>query len=140
MSGLTRAVAQFATGTSLGDLGPEAVRMAKWAFIDCIGVAIPGSREQASLIIRKYAQRMGGLAEAESEDQSLFFPAIVTVRLGNGVELTEKVESAKGRWDNPFTQEEFFEKYRKYAGLHLTSAQVEKSLELLDRLETLRDI
>jgi 2-methylcitrate dehydratase PrpD len=74
------------------------------------------------------------------KDRAQRFPAIITVRLKDGTELTERVDNAKGRWDNPLTQEELYDKYRIYAGLYLSKNTVERSLELLDQLENLKDI
>lgn len=74
------------------------------------------------------------------EDRAQRFPSILTVRLRDGTMLTERVDNAKGRWDNPFTQEEVFAKYRQYAGPHLTPEQVDSSLEMMDTLETLTNV
>ena len=74
------------------------------------------------------------------EDRAQRFPAIVTVKLKGGNVLGERVDNAKGRWDNPLTQEELFEKYRLYAGAYLERDRVEKSLDLMDSLEDIENI
>jgi len=74
------------------------------------------------------------------KDRSQQFPAIITAKLKDGTEITEKVYYAKGRWENPLTEEEIFEKYRIYAGTHLSQKQVESSLNILGRLEEMSNI
>lgn len=74
------------------------------------------------------------------EDRTQRFPAIITIKFKDGTEFTERVDNAKGRWDNPLNQEEIFEKYHLYASIHLDQDRVERSLKLLDRLEDLKDI
>jgi len=74
------------------------------------------------------------------EDKTQRFPAIITVKLKDGTEFTERVDNAKGRWENPLSQEEVSEKYRLYAGMHLDEKQVESSLNFLNNLEDIKDI
>ncbi len=74
------------------------------------------------------------------EDKTQRFPAIIKVKLKDGTELTERVDNAKGRWENPLSQEEVSEKYRLYAGMHLGEKQVESSLNFLNNLEEIKDI
>jgi len=70
-----------------------------------------------------------------AEDRAQRFPAIITVKLKDGTVLTERVDDAKGRWDNPLSQEEVFDKYRLYAGPYLKKEQLVRSLDLMDSLE-----
>jgi 2-methylcitrate dehydratase PrpD len=74
------------------------------------------------------------------QDRAQRFPAIITVKLKDGTRLTERVDNAKGRWDNPFTQGELYAKYRMCAGTHLKSNKVQRSLELLEQLECLDNV
>ena len=74
------------------------------------------------------------------EDRAQRFPSILTVKLKDGTKLTARVDDAKGRWDNPLTQDEIYDKYRQYAGPILTPERVDRSLEMLDRLESVADI
>lgn len=71
------------------------------------------------------------------EDRAQRFPSILTVTLRDGTVLTKRVDNAKGRWDNPLAQEDVYAKYRQYAGTQLTPEQVDRSLEMMDGLETL---
>lgn len=70
------------------------------------------------------------------EDRAQRFPSILTVKLRDGTVLTKRVDNARGRWDNPLTQEEIYDKYRQYAGPHLTPEQWSRSLEMMDGLES----
>jgi len=74
------------------------------------------------------------------QDRAQRFPAIITVKLKDGTMLTERVDNARGRWDNPFTQGELYAKYRMCAGTHLKNDKVQRSLKLLEQLECLDNV
>ena len=67
-------------------------------------------------------------------------PAVVTVRLKDGKVYSHAVEIQKGDPQVPLTKEELFAKYRECAQLVLSSADVERSSELVSNFEDLYDV
>jgi 2-methylcitrate dehydratase PrpD len=67
-------------------------------------------------------------------------PSDVTVRLKDGKTLSREVKYPKGDPENPLTAEEFNYKYRDCASTVLSDADVEKSIQLLSNLRTVKNI
>ncbi|MBI4233643.1 MAG: MmgE/PrpD family protein [Chloroflexi bacterium] len=61
---ITEAVARWITHTSYEDMPPEAIRVAKEANLDCLGVAIAGATQPVGQIAIKYTREAGGAGEA----------------------------------------------------------------------------
>ncbi len=59
----TRKIAEFATETIYGNIPQEAIKAAKNAFLDWIGVTIAGSREPGVNIISEYARSFGARSQ-----------------------------------------------------------------------------
>jgi len=81
--GLTQEVAAFVAETSFKDIPPEAIRIAKRCLIDGTGIALSGSRDPASLILRKFLEALGGKGEASVMGTGLKLPA-PSAALANG--------------------------------------------------------
>jgi 2-methylcitrate dehydratase PrpD len=67
-------------------------------------------------------------------------PDVVRVTMKAGREYTYQVDKARGHADVPLSWEDLLVKYRECAGLVLAERKVERSIELLERLEALQDI
>jgi 2-methylcitrate dehydratase PrpD len=61
---LTDRISTFVGGVRTADIPQDALDKARLGMTDFIGVALAGSREESSRIIREYDNRMGGVAEA----------------------------------------------------------------------------
>ena len=81
--GLTQEVASFIVKTTYEDLPPEAIRIAKRCLIDGTGIALSGSTDPPSLILRKYLESLGGKPEASVIGTKLRVPASAAA-LANG--------------------------------------------------------
>lgn len=64
----------------------------------------------------------------------------VTVRLKDGRSFTHRVDRPKGHWENPLSHEEILTKYRANADRVLSARQRERSIQLVENLENLKDI
>ena len=62
--GTTEQIAQFVVETNYGSIPVEAVRLAKDAILDCLGVMLAGSVETAGKIIAQYVGEVGGAPQA----------------------------------------------------------------------------
>jgi 2-methylcitrate dehydratase PrpD len=62
--GATEQIARFTVDARFSDLPPEAVKSAKEAILDGIGVTIAGSTESAGEIVTQYVRDQGGAAQA----------------------------------------------------------------------------
>ena len=60
----TEEIAGFVTGTSYHQIPQEGLARAKWCILDCLGVALAGSKESAGTIISEYVKELGGKPEA----------------------------------------------------------------------------
>ena len=80
----------------------------------------------------RYVHPEGAETERRSE--------VVTVRLKNGREYSHEVFIAKGAPENPMTMAELTAKYRDCASLVFSSEVVERSLQMVNQLEEVRDI
>src|SRR5215467_15498649 len=60
----TSAIAKFALGVRFEALPPKAIDWAKTAILDCLGVALAGSREKSSQVAAKLAREEGVKQEA----------------------------------------------------------------------------
>jgi 2-methylcitrate dehydratase PrpD len=60
----TEQIAKFVAETSYDQIPREALSRAKWCILDCLGVAIAGSKESAGTIITEYVKDLGGKPEA----------------------------------------------------------------------------
>ena len=61
---LTDRISTFVSGVRAADIPQDALDKARLGMTDFIGVALAGSREELGRLIRAYATRMGGVAEA----------------------------------------------------------------------------
>lgn len=80
----------------------------------------------------RYVHQEGTETERRSE--------VVTVRLKNGREYSHEVFIANGAPENPMTMAELTAKYRDCASLVFSSEVVERSLQMVNQLEEVRDI
>ncbi len=80
---LTREVAEFIVRTTYQEIPLEAIKIAKRCLIDGTGVILNGSTDKASMILRKYLERMGGKAESSVLGSRLKVPASAAA-LANG--------------------------------------------------------
>lgn len=60
----TSMIAQFVVGNRYDALSPEALQWAKTAMLDCLGVALAGTREQSSRIVADQARQESAKEEA----------------------------------------------------------------------------
>lgn len=60
----TIAIANFAVNARYEALSPKAIEWAKTAALDCLGVAVAGSREESSQIVARMAREESGAQEA----------------------------------------------------------------------------
>ncbi len=67
-------------------------------------------------------------------------PVIVTVKLKNGKECTQQMNFAKGHPDVPMSREEFVAKYRDCAKLVLAKEAVERSMEMIEKMEGVKNL
>ena len=67
-------------------------------------------------------------------------PQIVTVKLQNGKAYSHQVPFAKGEPRNPMSLEEIIDKFRDCAGTVLSPLDIERTVDLVVKLETLPDI
>ena len=68
------------------------------------------------------------------------FASIVTVKLRDGREYSHRVDKARGRPSVPLSKAELHTKYRDCARGALHKEDIERSLKLVENLETLEDI
>ncbi len=61
---LTDRISTFVSGVRTADIPQDALDKARLGMTDFIGVAIAGSQEELSGLVREYGKRMGGVAEA----------------------------------------------------------------------------
>ena len=61
---ITRQLASFVADTRIRDIPPDALRRARDALIDTLGVGLAGSREPGAKIARQYAQELGARPQA----------------------------------------------------------------------------
>ena len=61
---LTEKIARYVVELQYEQLPPEALAVAKTAFVDCIGVTLAGSREKSATICGQIARQEGATAEA----------------------------------------------------------------------------
>ena len=61
---LTERISNFVSGVRTEDIPQDALDKARLGMTDFVGVAIAGSREELSRLIREYGNKMGGAAEA----------------------------------------------------------------------------
>ena len=61
---LTEKIARYVVELQYEQLPPEALAVAKTAFVDCIGVTLAGSREKSATICGQIARQEGAAAEA----------------------------------------------------------------------------
>ena len=77
------------------------------------------------------------LAGEERDGPPQFGPAEVKAFLKGGKTLEARVEKAKGNPENPMSPEEIQEKYVDCCTSILTEERIEKSISIIQRLETL---
>lgn len=80
---LTQEVARFIVQTEYKNLPAESLRIAKRCIIDGTGVILSGSTEQASFILRKYLESLGGKPESAVLGANLRVP-VQAAALANG--------------------------------------------------------
>ena len=74
------------------------------------------------------------------EDKRLSLAQEVVVTLSNGAEYSYKVDTPKGEPQNPMTDEELSAKFIDCARLSLPQIEIEKVLEMVNKLESLENI
>jgi 2-methylcitrate dehydratase PrpD len=52
----TEEIATFVVSSSYGQFPQQALTRAKWCILDCLGVALAGSKESAGKIISEYVK------------------------------------------------------------------------------------
>ena len=67
-------------------------------------------------------------------------PARVELKLRAGITLTETIERPHGGFDNPFTEDELRQKFRRLAGMTLSRRSVAALEKMLARLPELEDV
>jgi 2-methylcitrate dehydratase PrpD len=83
MGGLTQEVSAFIVRRTFHDLPGESTRIAKRCLIDGLGVALAGSTDRSSVLLRGYLEGLGGKPEASLLGSSLKLPA-PSAALANG--------------------------------------------------------
>ena len=78
--------------------------------------------------------------EKASRERGVLSPVRLKVRLRDGKEFSEMVWEAKGGPSNPMSWNEIQEKFRQCASQVLPDPGVEKALETIEQLETLKNI
>ena len=81
--GTTEQIARFIVGTDYDNIAAEAVRLAKDAILDGLGVTLAGSTEPASVIITRYVMELGGATQAGVIGSGFKAPASLAA-LANG--------------------------------------------------------
>lgn len=66
--------------------------------------------------------------------------ATVTITLKNGKKYSQRVEVARGAPSLPLSKEDLIAKYVDCAGLVLAKKDIDRSLEIVDRLEKVDDV
>ena len=66
--------------------------------------------------------------------------AVVTIKLKDGKVYSHRVNKAKGTTNVPMSKEDLVEKYKACASMILSETKIQKSLELIDNIEDLKDI
>jgi 2-methylcitrate dehydratase len=67
-------------------------------------------------------------------------PVIVTVRLNNGKEYTQRVDYPKGHPDAPFSREEVLGKFRNCAEMVLSKEAAERTIDIIDNMEGVENL
>ena len=78
--------------------------------------------------------------EKASRERGVLSPVRLKVRLRDGKEFSEMVWEAKGGPSNPMSWNEIREKFRQCASQVLPDPGVEKALETIEQLETLKNV
>jgi 2-methylcitrate dehydratase PrpD len=94
--------------------------------------------------VRDLMRRVRVIPDAEmekaSQERGVLSPARLKVRLRGGEEFCETVWEARGSPSNPMSQDEIREKFRKCASQVLADSSVERALETIEQLETLKTV
>jgi 2-methylcitrate dehydratase PrpD len=142
-------VTSFIKNALVGGPDPKSGNMGRFSLEHCLASAIL-DKNVAFEAFRDEKVRSAKLKEARgkiivtlhpewpSGRSNLSIP--VTIKLKDGRELTHKVEKVKGAVDLPMSREEQIDRYRKFARPFLSSAQTERSAELILDLDGLKDI
>jgi len=90
---LTERIANFVSGIRAEEISPEALDKARMGMTDFVGVAVAGSREKLSRLIRGYGRRMGGVAEAsiiaDGKKTSPEMAALVNGTMGHALDYDD---------------------------------------------------
>ena len=87
------------------------------------------------------AQKVHVMADPDMNLRRFDYPAArVTVRLGNGREITDSVTAHRGDTHNPVPREELVEKFSFLAMDTLGEAGVGRVVDLVGRIESLKDV
>ena len=62
--GVTESIARWINETTYEDLPPEAVKAAKWAILDTLGVSLAGATQPVGEIVLNYTREAAGTPEA----------------------------------------------------------------------------
>jgi 2-methylcitrate dehydratase PrpD len=91
-------------------------------------------------LMRKVRMIPDAEMEKASRERGIVGFVRVKVKLRGGEEFSETVWEPKGNPSNPMSQDEIREKFRKCANQALLDSSVERALETIERLETLRNV
>lgn len=81
--GTTQQLADFIAGTQFGDIPQEAIRIAKQAILDCVGVALAGAAEPVGKKITRFVAELGGKPQSTVLASSVKVPGPLAA-LANG--------------------------------------------------------
>jgi 2-methylcitrate dehydratase PrpD len=70
---------------------------------------------------------------------SIAAPAVITIRLKDGREVSQRVEYFRGAPERPLSRNEVVEKFRDCAGMVLSADRVEATRDIVENLEDLKD-
>jgi 2-methylcitrate dehydratase PrpD len=94
--------------------------------------------------VRDLMRRVRIIPDAEMEkasrEKGVLSPVRLKVRLRDGKEFSETVWEAKGGPSNPMSWNEIQEKFRKCASQVLPDSGVERALETIEQMETLKNV
>lgn len=100
------------------------------------GISNPDIHRMADKVIVKFDSKL-------DEVELMSTPALVEIKTDQGKIYSKRVEFAKGNPKNPVTMEETRENFRRcanYAAKSLPKDNIEKAIEIIDKMEHIADI
>lgn len=125
---------------------PKTALEGKFSMQYCMAIALLDGRvglkqfTDEKVLGNKAQQLLKRVEYVHPEGLTPLHPDVVTIRLKDGREISHEVAIGKGDSRNPMTEEELTAKYRDCASFVLSPEGVEKSLDMISRLEDLNDI